>query len=91
MTRHITSIDVLIAGQAAEADVSAENYNTRRSRTGHWYVGVEGGMGVYSLSDQLTLSAAWQFLGTAALIERISRGSIDPTADGFMLGLHHSF
>jgi len=43
------------------------------------------------LNDAFTLSAARHFLGTAALIEAASGGSINPTMHAFMVGLHHPF
>lgn len=51
---------------------------------------VSGG-GRFRLAEGLTLACAWQFLGTAALIESATGGSINPTMHAFMIGLHHSF
>jgi hypothetical protein len=65
---------------------SAAPFLTNRSGVGFAYV-VEGG-GRFRLNDRFTLSAAWHFLGTAALIDDGIGGSISPTMHGFMLGLH---
>lgn len=50
---------------------------------------ISGG-GRLRINDDWTASAAWQFLGTAALIE-VGGESIDPTGHGFMVGLHRHF
>lgn len=51
---------------------------------------ISGG-GRFALTDSLSLSLAWQFLGTAALIDSPTGSSIDPTLHDFMIGLHRSF
>lgn len=64
---------------------SAAPFLTNRSGVGFAYV-IEGG-GRFRLTDRLTATAAWHFLGTAALIDDGFGGSISPTMHGFMLGL----
>jgi len=65
---------------------SAAPFLTNRSGVGFAYV-IEGG-GRFRLTDRLSATAAWHFLGTAALIDDGFGGSISPTMHGFMLGLH---
>lgn len=62
---------------------------TDRSGVGFAYV-IEGG-GRFRLTDRLSATAAWHFLGTAGLISDGLGGSISPTMHAFMLGLQQKF
>ncbi len=68
---------------------NAAPFLTNRSGVGFSYV-IEGG-GRFRLSDRLMATAAWHFLGTAALINNGTGGSISPTMHAFMVGLQHEF
>lgn len=61
----------------------------RRSGVGLAYLFAGGGR--FPLNDRWTLACAYQFLGTAALIDDGSGSTINPTMHAFMLGIHRSF
>ena len=79
-----------VAGGWLQSDPSvAPGALATRSGVGLAYVFAGGGR--FRLSDRWTLACAYRFLGTAALIDDGSGGTIDPTLHGFMVGLHRAF
>jgi opacity protein-like surface antigen len=70
-------------------DPNAVGPRARQSGVGFAYI-IQGGAR-FPLNDSLSMSAAWHFLGTVALIESVSGDSIDPTMHAFMVGLHQAF